>query len=157
MSAADRDNVLEFARGLSHDDLLFLRSNITDPDVVDNWLTDITDGRSITILAYDRGALIGDGTLHHSFTTWTRHIGEIRLLIDEGGRGRGLGRVLAEEIYAVANILGLRMLTAQMTFDQHAAIAIFRRLGFQREAVLRDYVVDTDGGTRDLLVATRRL
>ena len=157
MGEADRDAVLEFARDLPPDDLLFLQANITEPDVVDHWLGDIRADRTITVLAFHEGIVIGDGSLHHHRAQWTRHIGEIRLLIGSQGRGHGLGRVLADEIYAIAGDLGLRTLTAQMTFDQQDAIAIFRRLGFQREAVLTDYVMDAEGNTRDLLVATRRL
>ena len=157
MGDADRDAVLAFARDLPDDDLLFLQTNITDPAVVDAWLDDIRKGTTTTILAFNNGVVIGDGSVHHHRAQWTRHIGEIRLLIGAGGRGQGLGRILADEIYALANILGLRMLTAQMTFDQQAAISIFRRLGFQREAVLTDYVMDAEGNARDLLVATRRL
>ncbi len=157
MGDADRDAVLAFARDLPDDDLLFLQTNITDPAVVDAWLDDIRRGSTTTILAFNNGVVIGDGSVHHHRAQWTRHIGEIRLLIGAGGRGQGLGRILADEIYALANILGLRMLTAQMTFDQQAAISIFRRLGFQREAVLTDYVMDAEGNARDLLVATRRL
>ena len=157
MGDADRDAVLAFARDLPDDDLLFLQTNITDPAVVDAWLDDIHRGTTTTILAFNNGVVIGDGSVHHHRAQWTRHIGEIRLLIGAGGRGQGLGRILADEIYALANILGLRMLTAQMTFDQQAAISIFRRLGFQREAVLTDYVMDAEGNARDLLVATRRL
>ncbi len=157
MGDADRDAVLAFARDLPDDDLLFLQTNITDPAVVDAWLDDIRRGTTTTILAFNNGVVIGDGSVHHHRAQWTRHIGEIRLLIGAGGRGQGLGRILADEIYALANILGLRMLTAQMTFDQQAAISIFRRLGFQREAVLTDYVMDAEGNARDLLVATRRL
>ena len=157
MDDSDRDAVLQFARGLPDDDLLFLQANITEPSTVDAWLADIRNGTTTTVLAFSNGAIIGDGSLHHHRAQWTRHIGEIRLLIGAGGRGQGLGRILADEIYAIANILGLRMLTAQMTFDQQAAISIFRRLGFQREAVLTDYVMDAEGNARDLLVATRRL
>jgi RimJ/RimL family protein N-acetyltransferase len=49
------------------------------------------------------------------------------------------------------------MLSARMTLDQVAAQAVFRRLGFQREAVLWDYVITQDGRTRNLLVATKHL
>ena len=157
MGEVDRDRVLAFARSLPHDDLLFLRNNITEPAVVDAWLQNIAANRTITVLAYEGDRLLGDGSLHHSATTWTRHLGEIRLLLAPGARGGGLGRILAEEIYAIAKAVGLRMLTAQMTLDQAAAQAIFRSLGFQREAVLLDYAIDAEGQTRNLLVATRRL
>jgi RimJ/RimL family protein N-acetyltransferase len=60
--------------------------------------------------------------------------------------------VLASEIYAVAGILGLRKLSAQMTLDQPGARATFERLGFKPEALLTDWVMSADGRTRDLLV-----
>ena len=110
-----------------------------------------------TILAYSGDTLLGEGDLYHNETSWTRHLGEIRLLLSPSARGSGLGRILADEIYELAKLLELTMLTAQMTMDQHAAQTIFRRLGFQREAVLFDYVVAKDGELRDLLIATRRL
>lgn len=157
MGGKDRDQVLAFARSLAPNDLLFLRANITDPAVIDEWLADLQAGRKITILACDGDTLIGEGDLYHSATTWTRHLGEIRLLLFPTVRGQGLGRLLAEEIFVIAKALNLQILTAQMTLDQTAAQTIFRRLGFQREAVLLDYVMDAEGKTRDLLIATRRL
>ena len=157
MAEGDREAVLAFARGLPNDDLLFLQANITEPAAIDSWLEAIRTGMTTTVLAFNNGEVIGDGSMHHHRAQWTRHIGEIRLLIRAGGRGQGLGRILADEIYSIASTFGLRMLTAQMTFDQQAAISIFRRLGFQREAVLTDYVMDAAGNSRDLLVATRRL
>ena len=54
-------------------------------------------------------------------------------------------------------MLELQLLTARMVLDQAAAQSVFRRLGFQREAVLWDYVIDADGKTHDLLIATRRM
>jgi phosphinothricin acetyltransferase len=81
-----------------------------------------------------------------------RHLGEIRLLTGTAQRGIGLGRILADEIYAVSRSLGLRKLSAQMTLDQAGARATFERLGFRPEALLTDWVMDAKGRTRDLLV-----
>ncbi len=41
MSRADRDTLLNFAQTLPPDDLLYLRNDITDPDVVDRLIEDI--------------------------------------------------------------------------------------------------------------------
>ena len=157
MSAGDEDTILAFARSLPADDLLFLRRDITQESSVSDWMREIADGRTYTVLAFDGDELLGEGDLNYSAADWTRHLGEIRLLLSPAARGRGLGRVLAEEIYAIAQLLELQLLTARMVLDQAAAQSVFRRLGFQREAVLWDYVIDADGQTHDLLIATRRL
>ena len=157
MTREDAGAVLEFAQTLPEDDLLFLRWDITQPAIVEEWVTQIEAGRVITLLAFAGDNLLGEGDLYHNETNWTRHLGEIRLLMSPDSRGLGLGRIVADEIYEVARLLELKMLTAQMTMDQHAAQTIFRQLGFQREAVLFDYAVSKDGELRDLLIATRRL
>jgi RimJ/RimL family protein N-acetyltransferase len=157
MTRDDAPAVLEFAQALPEDDLLFLRWDITQPEIIDEWVAQIEAGRVITLLAFAGDKLLGEGDLYHNETNWTRHLGEIRLLMSPDSRGLGLGRIIADEIYEMARLLELKMLTAQMTMDQHAAQTIFRQLGFQREAVLFDYAVSKDGEMRDLLIATRRL
>ena len=48
MAAGDRDDVLEFARSLPSQDTLFLRMDIADPLVVDEWIKNIASGRTTT-------------------------------------------------------------------------------------------------------------
>ena len=157
MGAMDVDAVLAFARALPADDLMYLQVNITEPSVVQYWVDSIAAGRTLTVLASSGDQVLGEATLLHNATSWTRHLGEIRIQISRIARRRGLARLLANEIDSIAKQLGLQLLTARMTLDQTAAQAVFRRLGFQREAVLWDYVMTPDGKTRNVLVATKRL
>ena len=157
MNRGDVAAVLAFANSLDQDALLYLRVNITEPGVVERWADFVEAGRTHTVLALDGDAVAGEGSLLHNRTTWTRHLGEIRVQVAPSQRRRGLARLLADEVEWIARRLDLRMLTARMTLDQVAAQSVFRRLGFQREAVLWDYVMTADGRTRNLLVATKRL
>ena len=157
MGERDIDDVLAFAKTLPPDDLMFLRVNISERGVVEHWVESIKVGRTITVLARQNGVVLGEATLLHNEASWTRHLGEIRIQISPVARRRGLARLLAEEIDAIGNQLGLQLLTARMTLDQSAAQAVFRQLGFQREAVLWDYAITPDGKTRNVLVATKRL
>ena len=157
MDESDVGAVLAFARTLPPDDLMYLRVNITETLVVQHWVESIASGRTLTVLAASADQVIGEATLLHNATSWTRHLGEIRIQISPIARRHGLARVLASEIDSIAKQLGLQLLTARMTLDQAAAQAVFRRLGFQREAVLWDYVITPDGKTRNVLVATKRL
>ncbi len=152
MTRDDRDALLALARSLPQDDLLFLRMDITDPSVVDQWLSRIGSLRTITVLAEIDGRLAGYASVHHNEVLWTRHVGEIRMIIDPKFRRLHLGHRLANEVFAIAKGLGLLKITAQMTPDQAGARATFERLGFQPEALLADYVVDRKGQTRDLLI-----
>jgi hypothetical protein len=51
MGAGDKAKILEFARGLPEEDLLFLRNDITDPVAVDDWIKGIDQGTTVTLLA----------------------------------------------------------------------------------------------------------
>ena len=147
-----RDELITFARSLPHHDTLFLRMDITDPKVVDEWLHNVEQGRTITILAYDGATLAGWVSLHHNEVLWTRHVGEIRTIIGPEYRNIRLGSRLVEEMFEVAKDLGLKKITAQMTADQRGARASFERVGFHPEALLADYVIDAEGRTHDMLI-----
>jgi len=152
MTAGDADRVGAFARALPADDLLFLRTDITDPAVVAQWVRNLEAGRTVSVIAEAGGELAGYASLHFNEITWQRHLGDIRIQAGPRFRSQGLGRALAGEMFVVARGLGLRKLVAQMTVDQKGAIATFERLGFRPEALLQDFVIDRSGRTRDLMV-----
>jgi RimJ/RimL family protein N-acetyltransferase len=152
MGPNDKDAILNFSRRLPPDDLLFLRVDITAPAGVEEWLDNIHDGRTITVLAEQNGVVVGYASIHHNDVMWNRHLGEIRVNVAAEFRKHGLGRKLVEDVFAIARDIGLLKITAQMTPDQKGARMTFERLGFSPEALLADFVVDREGKTRDLLI-----
>ena len=152
MQASDRDAVLAFAQALPADDLLFLPLDISHPKVVDSWMRHSDSSRTVTVVAESEGRMVGLGTLVRSETNWARHLGNIRLLVSTDVRGFGLGNVLANEVFALAEEMGLQKIVAQMASEQRGAQAVFERLGFKAEALMADYVMDRQGRTHDLIV-----
>lgn len=152
MTPADGDAMLAFAQGLPRDDLLFLRLDIATPEGIQEWVRNIESEKTVTVVAETEGKIAGYASVHHNAVMWSRHVGEIRVIVSRDFRRHGLGRRLTDEVFAIARDLGLRKLTAQMTPDQAAARATFERLGFRPEALLTDYVEDREGRTRDLLI-----
>ena len=152
MRSGDRAQILNFARSLPPDDLLFLRTDITDPAIIDEWLAGLARGNTITVLAETAQALAGYATLHLEQARWTRRVGEIRVQVAPAFRGHGLGRRLTAEIFHLGQSRGIKKMAAMMTPDQTGARAAFEKLGFQVEALLQDWVVDRRGRPRDLLI-----
>ncbi|MEM8960432.1 MAG: GNAT family N-acetyltransferase [Acidobacteriota bacterium] len=158
MQAGDQDAVLAFTRELREEDLLFLRLDITRPEVVDQWIENIEAKRTRTVVAIDDdGKVLGYGSIHLNDALWTRHLGEIRLLVVPQMRGHGLGRALAEYVFTVAQDLDLSKLVAQMMSTQHDAQDLFHHLGFIPEAMLHDWVIDRAGRTHDLILMAREV
>ncbi len=138
MTPEDKSAILEFARSLLEEDLLFLRTDITDPSVVDAWIENLRKGNTVTLLAEDADRIAGYASVHRDEARWTRRVGEVRINAATGYRGAGLGRALVAEIFEVARSLGLKKMAAMMTKDQTGARTAFERLGFTVEAMLTD-------------------
>ena len=154
MTAADGDLTLAFARSLPEDDLLFMSIDITKPEVVDFFIQSVLAGRIHVILAECDGKLVGYGNLIINELTWTRHLGEIQLMVAPEYRGKGLGQVLADEVFVMAQDHGLLKVVARMAAEQRGAIQVFEKMGFHVEALLADFVIDRRDRTQDLIVMT---
>jgi L-amino acid N-acyltransferase YncA len=153
MTPAHKKAILAFSRALDQEDLLFLRVDLTQPEVVDDWMDNISAGLSTSLAVLDENEqLIGYATVHRNPAPWTRRVGEIRVNVSGEYRARGLGRSLTAEVFDLAQSLGLKKLIANMTADQLGAQAAFRRLGFVPEALLGDYVEDRNGTSRDMVI-----
>ena len=150
MSGDDARALATFVKTLPAHDLTFVRRDITHPKVIAAWMRAVEEGGIVSLAAREGEALVGCTAIIVDALSWSRHVGELRVLVAPEWRGRGLGRVLIQECFALALGLGLSKLTVQMTVDQAAAIAVFEEIGFRAEAVLRDHVKDRDGQYHDL-------
>ncbi len=151
MTQDDGPAVLAFAGGLPPHDLLFLRRDISHPKVVEAWLGELGTGLE-SILAWTGNGVVGCATIVRDPLSWSPHVAELRIVLSEQMRGRGLGSLLAQEAFARAIGGGAEKLFAQMTVDQKGAIALFEGLGFAPEAVLREHVRERGGQKHDLVV-----
>ena len=152
MNDTDGDAVLAFARGLPESDMLFLPRDIARAEHVAEWLEDIERRANVTVLALQHGVIAGYSSVDRNLVGWRRHVGELRVLVSEEYRGRGLGRLLVREAFYLAAVLGVEKMVAHMTPEQEAAMRTFTRFGFTEEAVLHGEVKDREGQRHDLIV-----
>ena len=152
MTGADRDALVAFIDTLSQADLLFLSRDISHPKVIDAWMRALDEGRLVSLAARAGGRMVGCTTIFVDALGWSRHVGELRVLVGPAWRRRGLGRALIQECFAQALELGLRKFIARMTLSQARAIAVFKELGFRPEALLSRHVADRTGVLHDLVV-----
>jgi len=152
MGAGDREALVAFVATLPAHDLLFLPRDIGHPKVVDAWMRALDSGELTSLVAWDGPAMVGCTAIFTDELSWSKHVGELRVLVSPAWRGKGLGRVLIQECFAQALELGLKKLVAQMTTDQQSAIALFEELGFRAEALLARHVADRGGTLHDLVL-----
>ncbi|MFP5473479.1 MAG: N-acetyltransferase family protein [Gammaproteobacteria bacterium] len=152
LSAADTEALKAFIATLPEHDLLYLDRDVTHPKVVEAWVKAVPKGQIKSIVARENGVIVGCTALVLRELSWSRHVGELRVLVSPTLRGKGLGRLLIQECFIQALELGLSKLCVQMTVDQRAAIAGFESIGFRAEAVFRNHVKDREGKLHDLAV-----
>lgn len=151
MTPADRETVLQFVKELPEEDLFYLISDVRDPAGMTRWIEGIEDNTATTVLAEAGGDLLGYGLLRGGHLQWTRHLGEIRVMVKPDARGAGSGKLLAKEVFAVAHDIGMRRIIARLTSKQAPARYLFQHLGFHIEAVLADCVIDNENRTQDMI------
>ena len=157
MAPGDKAAMLAFARALPEHDLLFLRRDITEEASVDAWIREISEGVMSTVIATAGNEILGYASIERNRLRWSAHVAELRVTITESMRGKGLGRILTQEAFAIALASGIEKMVAQMTLDQKGAIATFEGIGFRPEALLRDHVKDRAGNKHDLLVLSHEV
>jgi L-amino acid N-acyltransferase YncA len=145
LEAEDEVALKRFLSRIPEGDRTFFKEDVLDADVVSAWVRR-DEARS---LAIEDGEVVGTVT---PLQGWSSHVGEVRVIVDPQHRRRGVGRALARYAVFEALRLGLRKMVVEVIADQEATVAMFRTLGFEPEALLRDHVCDDDGGLHDLML-----
>jgi ribosomal protein S18 acetylase RimI-like enzyme len=148
----DIDKLMEFYASLPEEDRRYLKFDVTDRKVVAKRLLRVESGEDIRIAAVHAGVIVASGALELSGEAWSRHQGEIRVIVARPFQQRGLGAIMIRELYFIAVQNQLTTIVARMMRPQAGAQKIFRRLGFREESMLPDFVKDLGGESQDLIV-----
>lgn len=152
LTTDDRESMIRLAHSLPENDLLFLDRDITQPVEIDRWVGRAATGDLVTTVAWEEECVVGYAICDRGSVRWTSHVAELRVMVAESARGIGIGRLLLERAFETALDEGVIKVIARMTPEQSDAQRLFKRLGFEEEAVLHDHAMDEHGITHDLLV-----
>ena len=151
LASDDFDRLHAFFLGLPTEDRLFLRDDVTDPQLVKKWTGRIDLDRVIPLVALDGDKIVADGTLHIDAHGWMRHVGHIRLVTGRAYRRQGLGALIVRELVAIATEKQLEKLQAYIIEDDLGSLKMLEAAGFERHAVLKDMVRDMSGNNHHLV------
>jgi acetyltransferase len=150
--ANDIDRLMDFYGSLPEEDRKYLKFDVMDRKAVAKRLRRIEAGDDIRIVAIHGGLIVASGALELSGEAWSKHQGEIRVIIARPFQHRGLGTIMIRELYFIAVQNQITTIVARMMRPQAGAQKIFRRLGFREESLLPDFVKDLRGESQDLIV-----
>ncbi len=144
----DVEDLRAFFQRVPEGDRTYFREDVLAPGASERWLADPDQHR---VLARVDGAVVGHAAVIRG-VGWSRHVGELRLVVDPELRGRGIGRLLAQRAVVEAIELGLTKLVVEVAAEQEPTVAMFTKLGFEPEGLLRDHIRDQAGNAHDLIV-----
>ena len=157
MVEEDLPGLAGFFEAVSPEEKTFVRSDDLDPFLLIP-LPGAADLRKILpILALSEGEIVGVGVLHPGRFPWVNHVGSIRVTVSPRWRRKGLGRILAGELFRSALHAGLEKIVAEVVEDQVDVSLFYNYLGFHTEAHLQDHFLDEQGCKHDILIMSNDL
>jgi len=150
-----RDDEKEFHKlflDIPEPERMFIKHRVHDAKVIRDWCQNIDYGRNLPLVGLLGGKITGVATLHQQLGGWRRHIVRVSVLVHPQSRGRGLARMLVNEIVDIARRAGLEKVEAEFIGEQQAAAKMFALLDFRELIRLEDYVKDMQAISHDYIL-----
>jgi L-amino acid N-acyltransferase YncA len=152
MTADDLDRSVAFFKSLPEEDRAYLRADTSKVAVVERRIRVMEAGSVRRLVAILDDNIVADGALELQGPGWKEHVGELRLIVARPNQRKGLGMLMARELYRLAAAEKVKEIVVEMMRPQVAAQSIFRKLGFREGGVLPGHVRDLKGKKHDLVV-----
>jgi len=154
MGKDDESALLSFFLGIPENERWFLKEDVTSPRTIHNWVQNLDYKRALPLLALaDDGRIAADAALVRRRGGSRSHVAEVRIVVGQEFRGRGLGVLLVRELCDIANDAGLDRVLAEMAVgSEDEAIQAFEWTGFYKLATLEGMARDQQGSPHDVVV-----
>ncbi|MEI8181671.1 MAG: GNAT family N-acetyltransferase [Desulfomonile sp.] len=156
----DEKSLSEFFSRIPEEERWFRRHNLAEPAVLREWIEDLDQGRIIVIVAVNTidNEIIANVRLHRRPTECLRHLAHLRIIVDPRYRHRRIGTQILLNIIELAKDMGIEKLVAEFVAGiEETAVKGARKLDFFEQAVLKDYVKDSQGNYHNLTIMVKTL
>ena len=148
----DETRLVLFFLSISEDERDFVPYDMSERENLQGWFGGPNWEDAFPLIAEINGRIVAVAMLKGYRARWHQHVGDAWLLVHENSRGIGLGRILANELFSMASDLGILTLKSEIRADAVGSIEIFKRVGFDQEGALKDYIKDSEGNIHDLAI-----
>jgi L-amino acid N-acyltransferase YncA len=138
----------------------FLRKDLTDPVILDQWLENLDCGPDLPTVAVreDNGEIIGALILSFAPDGFRRPLAHAIVAVHPAYRHLNVRTGLIQDCIELATTCGTERLVVDCLADLEGGLAnVLRDLDFREVQTLRRYVGDSRGKYRDLLVMAKNL
>jgi GNAT superfamily N-acetyltransferase len=152
MVKSDREALGFFFNRLTPSALQYVRNDVTNPKVLDQWCNQLNYERVFPLLAFYGEKVVANASLHRVAYGWRKHLGTIRIVVDPEFHGKGLGTLMINELVDLAMEFGLEKLMVEFPLRAHGALAMFKKSGFSPRGVIEGLMKDRHGQDLDIVI-----
>ncbi|MCI8443118.1 MAG: GNAT family N-acetyltransferase [Provencibacterium sp.] len=113
--------------------------------------------RSLMLLGFLDGEHVGNCSLMGLQPLRYRHRAEIAVALYQQYTGRGIGKIMLQELFSAAEAKGFEQLELEVIADNKRAIALYQKLGFEIFGTLPHNMKYRDGRYADACFMMKRL
>jgi GNAT superfamily N-acetyltransferase len=160
VTAQDEQELNRFFSEIPDDEQWFLREKLDDPHILHEFLRKLDYKRTIPIIAVREtdGKIIANVRLHLSSAPCIGHVAHLRIMVHPDFRSLKIGSWMILDCVKTAMDIGLEKLFAEfISGAEDSAIGAALKMDFRHEGTLKDYIRDSKGGYRDLIIMSRDL
>jgi RimJ/RimL family protein N-acetyltransferase len=140
---ADADALVDLGQKVAGEPELWLTYDRTRGDERRNVRNVQRDSNVAVLVAETADGVVGRLSIARDRSPLSRHVAELGLMVAAGARRRGVGSALMEEAMRWARGSGIVKLELTVFPHNAPAIALYRKLGFREEGLLRRrYFID---------------
>lgn len=148
----DVDMTMAFFKSLPIEDRWYLRVDADNRNQVESRVRQGLNGELYRVHALFDGELVAIGALEYQGGPSRNHVGEIRVIVAQEWRMRGVGTVLIRHLFEVGKKSQMEKIFVRIAETQTGARRRCEHLGFRVDAVLDERTRDEKGQYQPIIV-----
>lgn len=153
----DLEKLADFFSRLPSDVVQSFKYDVRDHQILTHRLRQMDDQSHWRLVAEVGEKIVASATLDRDAFGWTKHIGDLRVIVDDEYEKLGVRAVLCEQFVAIAQAAGIERVQTEVLVERTDLFPILERLGFARELVRKGYAKGSDGKRHDVAIMTNEV
>ena len=153
----DLDSLVNFFAVLPSSLQNKMRYRVTDKQLLRQRLEQIDGTNHWRLIAEIGGTIVGDATMDREPFGWTRHVAEVRAVVDPQYSLLDIEAALFKELAVLGDKAGIERLFTEVMKGQNKLITALEQTGFIYEATRRKYAKDLQGRLHDVILMSNDL
>ena len=153
----DLDSLVNFFAVLPSSLRNKMRYKVTDKELLRKRLEQIDGTNHWRLIAEIGGKIVGDATMDREPFGWTRHVAEVRAVVDPQYSLLDIEAGLFKELAVLGDKAGIERLFTEVMKGQNKLITALEQAGFIYEATRRKYAKDLQGRLHDVILMSNDL